>query len=116
MPRSAARWRPTASYKKQIEIAKAKKDVAKVINNSKKQLEKDISKKKDQFANELEKELSKAENEILSLKNKSHDSVKKIAEEVSSKIIEEITGEKLNNSSIKASVEEIYKKKTDKYL
>ena len=98
------------------EIIKAKKEVVKIISDSKKQLDKEITKKKELFEKEFEKELHKAESEILSLKNKSHDSVKKIAEEISSKIIEEITGEKLNNSSIKASVEENFKKKVDKFL
>ena len=98
------------------EIVKAKKEVVKIISDSKKQLDKEIIKKKEQFEKEFEKELHKAESEILILKNKSHDSVKKIAEEISSKIIEEITGEKLNNSSIKSSVEENFKKKVDKFL
>ena len=39
-----------------------------------------------------------------------------IAEEISSKIIEDLTGEKLNDSSIKASVSEISKNKINKYL
>ena len=46
----------------------------------------------------------------------SSSSINNIAEEISSKIIENITGDKLNNSSIKASVAEISKKKMGKYL
>ena len=55
-------------------------------------------------------------NIILDLKKGSKETVNKIAEEVSSKIIENLTGEKLNDSSIKASVEEISKNRIGKYL
>ena len=39
-----------------------------------------------------------------------------IAEEISAKVIENITGDKLNDSSIKATVTEISKNKVGKYL
>ena len=64
----------------------------------------------------MEKEIKKAENEIVNLKKNSSESVKILAEEISEKIIENLTGEKLNNSSIKASVNEISKNKMSKYL
>ena len=88
----------------------------KFLQMQKKKLDKDISKKKEQFDTVFEKELKKAENEILSLKKQSPESIKNIAEEISSKIIENMTGEKLNSSSIKASVDEISKNKMNKYL
>ena len=98
------------------EITNAKKEVIKIINDSKKQLDKSINQKKEQFEKELEKEIKKAEKEIFELKNNSSDSIKTIAEEISSKVIQDITGEKLNSSSIKASVTEIAKNKVGKYL
>ena len=98
------------------EISKAKKEVIKIITESKKQLDKSISQKKEGFEKELEKEIKKAENEIVNLKKNSSESVKILAEEISEKIIENLTGEKLNNSSIKASVNEISKNKMSKYL
>ncbi len=98
------------------EISKAKKEVIKIITESKKQLDKSISQKKEGFEKELEKEIKKAENEIANLKKNSSESVKILAEEISEKIIENLTGEKLNNSSIKASVNEISKNKMSKYL
>ena len=98
------------------EISKAKKEVIKIITESKKQLDKSISQKKERFEKELEKEIKKAENEIVNLKKNSSESVKILAEEISEKIIENLTGEKLNNSSIKASVNEISKNKMSKYL
>ena len=69
-----------------------------------------------QFEKELLEKIDKAENEILNLKKKSPETINKIAEEITSKIIENITGEKLNDSSIKASVEEISKSKVREYL
>ena len=98
------------------EIFNAKKEVAKIISEAKKQLEKNINVKKEQFDKELEKEVNQAEAEILKLKKNSTDKINSIAEEISAKVIENITGEKLNDSSIKASVNEVSKKKVSKYL
>ena len=98
------------------EIFIAKKEVMKIISESKKQLDKNISQKKEQFEKELETEIKKVEKEILDLKKGSSKSINLIAEEISAKIIEDITGDKLNDSSIKASVAEISKNKIGKYL
>ena len=98
------------------EISNTKKEVAKIISEARKQLEKNINIKKEQFDKELEKEVMQAEAEILKLKKNSTDKINSIAEEISAKIIENITGEKLNDSSIKASVNEVSKKKVSKYL
>ena len=98
------------------EISNAKKEVIKIISESKKQLDKNISKKKEQFEKELEKEIKKAEKEILDLKKNSTRSINTIAEEISAKIIENITGDKLNDTSIKASVAEASKNNIGKYI
>ena len=97
-------------------IANAKKEVIKILTDSKKQLDKNIGQKKQAFEKELEKELLNVEKDILSFKNKSSESINKIAEEITEKVIENLTGDKLNNSSIRATVLEISKKKIDKYL
>ena len=98
------------------ELSQAKKEVIKILTDSKKQLDKNISQKRNQFEKELDKEINKAEKEIFDLKKSSAESINIIAEEISAKIIENITGEKLNNSSIKASVSEISKNKIGRYL
>ena len=100
----------------QNEISNAKKEVVKIISESKKQLDKNINQKKEQFEKELEKEINKAEKEILDLKKGSSKAINLIAEEIAAKIIEDITGDKLNNSSIKTSVAEVSKNKIGKYL
>ena len=97
-------------------ILNAKKEVIKIISESKKQLDKNISQKKEQFEKELEKEIKTAEKEILDFKKGSSKSINLIAEEISANIIEDITGDKLNDSSIEASVAEISKNKIGKYL
>ena len=79
-------------------------------------MDKNINQKKQQFEEEIEKEIKKVEQEISNLKKNSSSSIHNIAEEISAKIIENITGEKLNENSIKASVAEISKSKMDKYL
>ena len=98
------------------ELSQAKKEVIKILTDSKKQLDKNISQKRNQFEKELDKEINKAEKEIFDLKKSSSESINIIAEEISAKVIENITGEKLNNSSIKASVSEISKNKIGRYL
>ena len=98
------------------EISNAKKEVIKIISESKKQLDKNISQKKEQFEKELETEIKKVEKEILEFKKGSSKSINLIAEEISAKIIKDITGDKLSDSSIKASVAEISKNKIGKYL
>ena len=98
------------------EISNAKKEVIKIITESKRQIDKNINQKKDKFKKELEKEVNKAEKEIFELKKNSSSSINLIAEEISAKVIENLTGEKLNGSSVKASVAEVSKNNIEKYL
>ena len=93
------------------EINNAKKDVIKILADSKKSLNKSIENKKNIFEKQINSEIEKTEKEITDLKNNSSSSIMLMAEEISSNIIEKITGDKLNQSSIKASVEEISKNK-----
>ena len=65
---------------------------------------------------EIEKEIEKAHKEISDLKKNSISNIQKISENIASNIIETISGDKLNESSIKAAVEDISKKNLNKYL
>ena len=58
----------------------------------------------------------KAQKEMNDLKKNSISDIQKISENIASNIIESISGDKLNESSIKAAVEDISKKNLDKYL
>ena len=65
---------------------------------------------------EIENEIIKAQKEILNLKKESISSINVISQEIASNIIEKILGDRMNESSIKAAVEEISKNKIGKYL
>ena len=94
----------------------AKKDVTKIHLDSKNILIKDIQNKKDSIEKEIEREINKAQKEITELKNSSISSIQNISKDTASNIIERISGDRLNESSIKAVVEEISKKNISKYL
>tara|TARA_B100001059_G_C17441724_1_gene382978 strand:+ start:39 stop:614 length:576 start_codon:yes stop_codon:yes gene_type:complete len=101
-------------YEKIIEGAK--KEVIKIHIETKNTLDKDIKIKKEKIEKEIEREILKAQKEISELKKGSISDIQKISETIASNIIENITGDKLNESSIKATVEELSKKNMEKYL
>ena len=101
-------------YEKILEDAK--KEVVKIHIESKNLLDKDIQIKKEIIEKEIEKEILKAQKEISDLKKNSISDIQKISENITSNIIETISGDKLNESSIKAAVEDISKKNLGKYL
>ena len=101
-------------YEKILE--EAKKEVIKIHIESKNLLDKNIQSKKELIEKEIEKEITKAQKEIIDLKKNSIFSIQKISENIASNIIEKISGDKLNDSSIKAAVEDISKKNLGKYL
>ena len=94
----------------------AKKEVIKIHLESKNALDKDIRTKKELIEKEVEKEILKAQKEIVDLKKNSISDIEKISESIASNIIEKISGDKLNENSIKATVEDISKKNLGKYL
>ena len=97
-------------------LENAKKEVHKIHFESKNLLDKDIQSKKEKIEKEIEEEIFKAQKEILELKKNSISSIQSISENIASNIIENISGDKLNESSIKATVEDISKKNITKYL
>ena len=99
-----------------IILENAKKEVVKIHFESKNILDKDINSKKIAIEKEIEKEISKATKEIIEFKKNSLSSIQKISENIASDIIENISGDKLNESSVKAVVEDISKKNISKYL
>ena len=101
-------------YEKILEDTK--KEVIKIHMESKNLLDKDIQTKKESIEKEIEKEITKAQKEISDLKKNSISDIQKISENIASNIIETISGDKLNESSIKAAVEDISKKNLGKYL
>ena len=96
-------------YEKILEDTK--KEIIKIQIESKAKLDKDINEKKDKIEKEIEKELVQAQKEIIEIKRSSISDIQNISKEIAANIIESISGSKLNESSIKAAVEEISKKK-----
>ena len=97
-------------------LENAKKEVSRIHFDSKNILDKNIQSKKVAMEKEIEKEILKAQKEILELKKNSISSIQTISGSIVSNIIENILGDKLNESSIKATVDDISKKNKNKYL
>ena len=93
-----------------------KKEIIKIHLESKSKSDKDIQAKKEIVNKEIENEIVKAQNEIIDLKKNSILSIHNIAKDLASNIIENISGDKLNESSVQAAVEDVSKKKIGKYL
>ena len=97
-------------------LENAKKEVNKIHFESKKSLDKDIQSKKDAMEKEIEKEVAKAQIDIIELKKNSITTIQNISKNIASNIIENISGDKLNENSIKAVVKEISEKNISKHL
>ena len=100
----------------ELSIESAKKEVQKIIFESKNKLNLEIRNKKKKFEKEIEIEVESAEEEIENLKKNSLKSISAISEEMSSKVIEQISGEPMNQSSVKAAILETTKNNLGKYL
>ena len=100
----------------EVILEKAKKEVYKIHLESKNILNKDIQSKKEAMEKEIEKDILKAQKEILELKKNSVSSIQNISENITSNIIQKLSGDKLNESSIKAAIESVSKKNLNKYL
>ena len=101
-------------YEKILE--NSKKEVIKIHLDSKNKLDKDIQTKKDVMDKEIETEITKAQQEINELKKNSILDIQNISKDLASNIIQNISGDKLNESSIKATIAEVAKKNISKYL
>ena len=116
---SANKFKELSEFKlKEYEkiLENSKKEVIKIHLESKNKLDKDLQTKKDVMEKEIEAETTKAQQEINELKKNSILDIQNISEDLASNIIEKISGDKLNESSIKATVAEVSKKNIGKYL
>ena len=100
----------------EVILENSKKEVTKILLESKNKLDKDIKIKKEIMDKEIETEISKAQKEILELKKNSINSINSISKEISSNIIEKLSGDRLNESSVAAVVEDVSKRSVGKYL
>jgi F-type H+-transporting ATPase subunit b len=100
----------------ELSIENAKKESQKIIFESKNKLNLRIQNKKKEFEREIETEIESAEKEIEDLKKDSLKNISTISEEMASKVIEQISGEPMNQSSVKAAILETTKNNLGKYL
>ena len=91
-------------------IESGKKQVQKILYENKNKLTTDLQNKKKTFDKEIEKEMENTEKEIQKFKEESLLSISTISEEMASNILESISGEPMNQSSVKAAVLETTKK------
>ena len=97
-------------------IENSKKEAKKLIEDNKKKLDKDIKDKKQKFDEDIEKELLSVEKEIKNLKKSSISNISKIAEETSAGVIKKIINTEVNKSNVLAIVNDIIKKKGEKFI
>ena len=97
-------------------IESAKKEVQKILFESKNKLNSEIQNKKKNFEKEIDAEIENAEKEIKNFKKDSLKSISTISEEMTSKVVEMISGEPMNQSSVKAAIMESTKKNLNRYL
>jgi F-type H+-transporting ATPase subunit b len=97
-------------------LMRSKKEMIKIHLESKNKLDKDIQTKKDAVEKEIEIETTKAQKEIAELKKNSITDIQNISKDIASSIIENISGDKLNESSVNAAVEDVSKRNIGKYL
>ena len=103
-----------SEYNKIIEDAK--KEAKRIIEDNRKVLDNNIKNKKQKFNEEIEKELMSVEKEIKSLKKSSISNINKIAAEISSEMVKQLIGTEVNTSNVSAIVQDVSKKKIEKYL
>ena len=96
-------------------IRKSKNEAKNYFNDARKKIIEDIEKKKQALDKEINIEIKKAEAEVAELVNKAPEKIQKIAIETSSDLIRQLIGEEVNNSSISAIVDDLYKKNKGKY-
>jgi F-type H+-transporting ATPase subunit b len=97
-------------------IINSKSEAKKIFEDGFKNLENELIKKKQILDKELNTELEAIDKEIKDLKKSSVVNINKISVEIVSEIIKLTVGKEFNMSSVSATVQDISKKKIEKYL
>jgi len=96
-------------------VQDSKNEAKNYFKQAREKILKDIKLKKDSLDSELNKEIQKAESEIQELRNRAPEKINKIATETSADLLKQLIGTEVNNSSISAIVDDLSRKKMDKY-
>ena len=96
-------------------ISKSKLDSKNLFNETREKTLKAINIKKETLEKQIDDEIKKAEIEINQLRKSAPQKINRIAIETSSEILKNVIGAEINNSSISAIVDDLYKKNGNKY-
>jgi len=96
-------------------ISKSKLEAKNIFSQSREKVLKDISAKREVLDKQIDEEINKAEQEINNLRESAPDKINMIAIETSSELIQKLIGTEVNNSSISAIVDDLYRRNGDKY-
>ena len=96
-------------------VSKSKLDAKNIFSQSREKILKDISAKRKVLDKQIDEEISKAEQEINTLRESAPDKINMIAIETSSELIQKLIGAEVNNSSISAIVDDLFRRNGDKY-
>ena len=96
-------------------ISKSKLEAKNIFSQSREKVLKDIGTKREVLDKQIDEEISKAEQEINNLRESAPDKINMIAIETSSELIQKLIGAEVNNSSISAIVDDLYRRNGDKY-
>ena len=96
-------------------VLKSKLEAQNILKDARNKVIKDINSKKESLDKQLDEEIGKAEQEIDLLKKSAPEKINKIAIETSSELLKNLIGAEVNNSSISAIVDDLSKKKGNKY-
>jgi F-type H+-transporting ATPase subunit b len=97
-------------------IVQNSKDEAKTyFKQARERLLKSINLKKDALDKQLNEEIQKAESEIQELRDRAPGKINKIAVETSTDLLHQLIGAEVNGSSISAIVDDLSRKRMDKY-
>ena len=100
-------------YKKIVQ--NSKNEAKNYFKQARGKLLKNINLKRDALDKELYLEIQKAEAEIQELRDRAPQKINKIAVETSSDLLRQLIGAEINSSSISAIVDDLSRKKMDKY-
>ena len=96
-------------------VKNSKNDSKNYFNHAREKVLKNINLKKEALDKELNAEIQKVEDEIQEFRDKAPEKINKIAVETSADLLQQLIGTEVNKSSISAIVDDLSRKKMDKY-
>ena len=96
-------------------VQSSKNEAKNYFKQAREKLLKDINLKKDSLDKELNLEIQNGESEIQELRDRAPEKINKIAVETTKDLLQQLIGADVNSSSISAIVDDLSKKKMDKY-